>query len=89
MLKTQCSLLRPMIVGGLTATMLIFASTLHAQADASIDKNKVIGEDGVKQQGVIGEEGLKKAPPPYEIVKAPYGNYYRLTPEQLKAIAAK
>jgi hypothetical protein len=80
---------RPVIVGGLAATLLIFAYAVHAQAGASVDRQKeVIGEDGAKQSGIVGEDGLKKAAEAQEIVKAPDGNFYRLTPAQLKGMAA-
>jgi hypothetical protein len=88
--RLRDAILRPMITSGLTATMLIFASTVHAQGvigEDGLKQKGVIGEEGVKQKGIIGEEGLKKAGQAHEIVKAPDGNFYRLTPAQLKGIA--
>jgi hypothetical protein len=77
--------------------MLILASTLHAQAGAQkeiigedgVKQKGIIGEEGVKQEGVIGEEGLKRVREAHEIVKAPDGNFYRLTPDQLKGIGVQ
>lgn len=77
----------PIIISGLAGVMLIFASTEPAQTGASTGKKGIIGEEGVKPKGIIGEEGVKQAGQAFEIVKAPDGSYYRLTPAQLKGLA--